>query len=257
MEGLRDAVARARGKVGGEGRLVAWAAGLVLGAFVLLAASAPVALAAPAWASTALGWLAFALLAAGCGVGVRALTRLARGEPVENGVAARLEATVASVFGDAEDAGLRALGPRAAADVLTGTVAGRPCAAARDAKGGRTHALVRARAPFPTTLLIAPVGAPWPHALPADGALVTLWTPKDSGVDAWAGDREAGARLLRALDPALRLAGAGGEMPWIGLRGRSASLLFTRADVASALVVAAEVARALADPGEAPPEPPA
>lgn len=243
---MRAAVSQARQRLGGEGQLIGLAAGLVLLAFILLALAAPLALAGPGFVSWIAGGLVLLVLLAGAVSGIVAVTRMARAGNLDatRVAAPDLNSAIATVMGEAEDAGLKTFGPREADEAFSGRIAGRPCAVVRH--GGRTWAVARAPATFGFALALTPAGVAWPHPLPDDGQLTPCQPPEGLDALAWATDRLKGGALLEVLAPALRLAAAGGELPLLSVRNRSVVMAFTRADAASALVVACEAARALA-----------
>jgi hypothetical protein len=226
--------------------MIGLAAGLVLVAFIVLALAAPLALVAPDFVSWLAGGLVLAILLAGVGAGGVAVARMARTNDSggQSSTGPNLNSAVAAVLGEAEDAGLKAFTAREADEAFTGMVAGRPCAVVR--QGAQSWAVARAANAFGCSVVLTPTGTAWPHALPQDGLLSPCEPPVGLNAQAWATHRDKGQVLLHALAPALGLAVAGGEMPLVCARGRSVVLAFSRADAAAALLIASEVARALA-----------
>jgi hypothetical protein len=239
---MRAAVAEARQRLGGEGQLIGLAAGLVLVSFVMLALAAPLALVSPGFVSWIAGGLVLCVLMAAVGLGGVAVARMARVSGGGAGTGPDLNSAIATVLGEAEDAGLKAIGSRHADEAFSGKVAGRPCAAVR--QGGKTWAVTRGAKAFEVSVILTPLGAVWPHPLPDMGELGPCQPPSGIPALAWASDRLLGQALLSELAPALALAEAGGELPLMCVRGRSVVLAFSQADAAAGLVIASEVARA-------------
>jgi hypothetical protein len=247
---VRDAFDAAKSRTGGEGQLVAWSAGGLLLAFVLLAALAPVLMKAPAFVSSLIGFVLLAILIVATGIGGVALWRIIKAGAVEAGKNAAPSGSIYSVsaveaaLSDAEDAGLRAVAPRIVQDAMTGRIAGRPIAVMT--ADGVTYAVIRLKVAVGASLLLASSKAPWPFAFPNDGALTPV--PAQSGIDAlaWSPAREGGIALLAKLGPALAMSAAGGEVPFLSVRGRALVLMWQRGDVGTAAVIAGEMAKVLA-----------
>ena len=247
---VRDAINAAKSRTGGEGRLVALTAGGLLLAFVLLAALAPILMKAPAIISSIIGFVLFALVFASTVTGAIAVWRIVKAGAMDtnsqskSGNAIFNQATVESALSDAEDAGLRSLGPRIVTEALTGRVHGRPVAVMR--VDGLTFAVIHLKDVTPATVLISPGHAPWPFALPNDGELTPLAAPGDVDAVAWTTDRMAGLTLGIKLAPALAMSAAGGEVPFVSVRGRALIMMWRKADVGTACVIAHETAKAFA-----------
>jgi hypothetical protein len=247
---LRDAFSAAKSRTGGEGRLVAISAGGLLLAFVLLAALAPILMKAPAFLSSLIGFVLFALVFVATSIGVVALWRMIKAGAME-GDAAKAgpipifsQAAVESALSDAEDAGLRAVTPRVVQEAMTGRVQGFPIAVI--AADGVIFAVIRLKEAVGASLLIAPNGAPWPFAFPNDGVLTPIVAPTHVEALVWTTRREAGLDLSARLASALVMSSAGGEVPYVSVRGRALVMMWRKADVGSACVIAHEVAKALA-----------
>jgi hypothetical protein len=247
---VRDAINAAKNRTGGEGRLVAMSAGGLFLAFVLLAVLAPLLMKAPAMVSSFIGFVLFALVFVSTGIGVVALWRMIKAGALEADAAANQQVSIFSqqaveaALSDAEDAGLRAVSARIVQDALTGRVHTRPLAVMR--ADGLTFGVVRLKEAVTASLLLAPGHAPWPFAFPKDGELTPV--PAPIGVDAlaWSTDRDGGMVLGTKLGPALVMSAAGGEVPFVSVRGRAIVLMWKRADVGTASVIMAEIAKAFA-----------
>jgi hypothetical protein len=247
---VRDAINAAKNRTGGAGLLVAMSAGGLFLAFVLLAALAPLLMKAPAIVSSIVGFVLFALVFVSTGIGVVALWRMIRAGAMEGDAATNQQTSIFSqqaveaALSDAEDAGLRAVSARIVQDALTGRVHTRPMAVMR--ADGVTFGVVRLKAAVSASLLLAPGHAPWPFAFPKDGELTPVPAPR--GVDglAWSTDREAGIAMAAKLAPALAMSAAGGEVPFVSVRGRAIVLMWKRGDVGTASVIMAEIAKAFA-----------
>jgi hypothetical protein len=240
---VKDAVSAARGRVGGEGRLVVFAAACILTAFVLLAILAPILMRAPGFVSYLAGALLFILILVGTGAGILALWRMMQGGvvPGELPGGPLNQAAVEAALSEAEECGLKATGPRVAEEGVSGRIAGRPIVVVRCE--GRTYGVVRLKEPAWVTVLVAPGAAHWPFALPNDGKLTPLPAPID-GL-AWATERQGGQDILLALTPALVLAASAGEAPLTCVRAKAMVMMWERADVGSAALVISEAARHL------------
>lgn len=246
---VRDAFNAAKNRTGGEGRLVAMSAGGLFVAFVLLAALAPLLMSAPQIVGSIVGFVLFALVLISTGIGGVALMRMFKAGAMDAGAVAFQQTSIFSqsaveaALSDAEDAGLRAVGSRAVQDAMTGRVHTRPIAVMR--ADGMTFGVVRLKEAVAASLLVAPGHAPWPFAFPADGALTPI--PVPTGIDAlaWSTEREAGIALAAKLGPALGMSAAGGEVPFVSVRGRALVLMWARADVGTASVITTEIAKAV------------
>jgi hypothetical protein len=245
---VRDAINAARTRTGNEGRLVAMSAGGMLLAFVLLAVLAPLLIRAPGLVSGLTGFLLFALVVVATGIGIVALWRMIKAGAMDGQAASGSQASIFSqsavevALSDAEDAGLRAVLVREVQDAMTGRVAGRPIAVMR--ADGATYGVIRLKEAVAASLLLAPGHAPWPHAFPADGALTPI--PVGGGIDAlaWSTAREAGIALCSKLGPALAMSSAGGEVPFVSVRGRALVMMWRSGDVGMASVIMGEAAKA-------------
>jgi hypothetical protein len=247
---VRDAFRAAKTRTGGEGRLVVISAGGLFLAFVLLAIMAPVLMNAPEIVSSIIGFVLFVLVLVSTGVGAVALWRMIKAGAVE----ARANKTPASsiysqsgveaALSDAEDAGLRAVSPRIVQDAMTGRVGGRPIAVME--ADGVTYGAIRLKEAVAASLLLAPGNAPWPFAFPNDGALTPIPAPRGVQALAWSTQRDAGLALAARLGPALSMSAAGGEVPYLSVRGRALVMMWRRGDVGTAAVIAREVAKAFA-----------
>ncbi len=247
---VRDAFNAAKSRTGGEGRLVALSAGGLLLAFVLLAALAPILMKAPPIVASLIGFVLFVLVVAATGLGVVALWRMIKAGAMDGETAKAQSTTIFSqnaveaALSDAEDAGLRASGPRIAEQAMTGRLHGRPIAVV--SAEASTFAVVRLKVPAPASLLLAPGQAAWPFAFPNDGALLPIQAPEGVTALAWTNQRSEGAAMLRSLAPALQMSAAGGEVPFVSVRGRALVMMWRKADVATACVIAAEAAKIIA-----------
>jgi hypothetical protein len=246
---LRDAWAAARTRTGSEGRLVALSAGGLFLAFVLLAALAPILIKAPAWLSSLIGFVLLALVLVATFIGGFALWRLIKAGAREGQTATPTtgpifsQSAVEAALSDAEDAGLRAVSPRVVQDAMTGRLAGRPIAVI--GADGVTYGIARLKQAVPASLLLAPGHAPWPHAFPNDGALTPI--PVTYGIDAlaWSTQREDGMALCAKLGPALAMSAAGGQVPFVSVRGRALVMMWRGGDIGTASVIMAEAIRAM------------
>ena len=245
---VRTALNAAKSRTGGEGRLVAFSAGGLLLAFVLLAALAPVLMKAPALLASIIGFILFGLVLISIGVGGVALWRIIRAGALD-GEAAKGQSTaifsqtaVEAALSDAEDAGLRAMSARVVEEAMTGRVAGRPIAVMR--VDGVSFAVIRLKEPVTATLLVAPGNAPWPFEFPKDGILTPIPAPGGVTALAWTTERDAGLATGARLGAALAMSAAGGEVPYVSVRGRALVMMWRKADVGTACVIAHEVAKA-------------
>lgn len=267
-DNLARAAGRARTVAGGETRLVAWAAGAMLAALVLLAVVAPLALMLPGWAAGLVGWVPALGLVGGvwlAGVAVVRMVRAARrgdGLAVPDGAAASQPA--ATMGG-----GLRPLGPEALqvalgelaeaglvapattldqAGVAGSWLAGRASGLATVCwQGtGQAAAVIRLRDPVSASVLLAPDGRPWPFALPADGTLTPIEPPADVRALAWSTQRDPGMAEIRRLAPMLALAAQGAAVPFLALRGRALCLAWPGGTLEGAAMLAARAAACLA-----------
>jgi hypothetical protein len=247
---VRDAFSAAKGRTGGEGRLVAMSAGGLLLAFVLLAVLAPMLMKAPAFVSSLIGFVLFALVFVATGIGVVALWRMIKagakeGEASKAGPSPIFSQTaIESALSDAEDAGLRAVSPRNVEEAMTGRMQGRPMAVMR--ADGVTYGVIRLKEAVAASLLIAPGTEPWPFAFPNDGALTPIPAPANVDAMAWTTDRSKGLALSTQLAPAMAMSAAGGEVPYLSVRGRALVMMWRKADVGTACVIAHEIAKAFA-----------
>ena len=245
---VRDAFAAAKSRTGGEGRLVAMSAGGLLLAFVLLAILAPLLMRAPPFLSSVIGFVLFALVFVATGIGAMALWRMIKAGAME-GAATPSKASsifsqsaVESALSDAEDAGLRAMLPRNVTDAVTGRIQGRPVAIMR--ADGVTYGVIRLKEAVSAALLVAPSNAPWPFAFPNDGALTPIAAHAGVDASAWTTERGAGQVLMAKVGPALTMSAAGGEVPYLSFRGRALVMMWRKADVGTACVIAHEMAKA-------------
>jgi hypothetical protein len=152
------------------------------------------------------------------------------------------QTAVESALSDAEDAGLRAVTPRVVHEAMTGRLQGRPIAVMRS--DGVTFAVMRLKESVAASLLIAPNGAAWPFAFPNDGVLTPIAPPAQVDALAWTTQRDVGLEVNARLAPALAMSAAGGEVPYVSVRGRALVMMWRKADVGSACVIAHEVAKA-------------
>lgn len=245
---VRDAFDAAKSRTGGEGRLVAFSAGGFFLAFVLLAGLAPFLMRAPAIVASLAGFFLVALVLVATGLGALALWRIVRAGVSREEQSAQIYSAIAVevALSDAEDAGLRAYGPRMVHDAMTGRVAGYNVAVMSDA--GVTYAVIRLRAKASTHLLLSPDGVPWPFPIEKPEALTPISLPKNIVASAWAHNRDAGIKLANTLAPALAMSAAGGEVPFLSIRERALVLMWTRGDVGTAAVIAGEIIKGLAQP---------
>ena len=250
VQNLRDGFDAAKARTGHEGALIALSAcGLIL-AFFLLALLAPLALNAPGFVSYGAGALVLVLVLASTGAGAVALWRLmAAGARDGGGVLIQStgivnDGAIQAALSDAEDAGLRALGPRDVQDAMTGRVQGLAMAAVQ--AGSYVFVVIRLKQALPFSLIFAPKAAPWPFALPSDGPLTPVPTP--GGVDglAWATDRDPALAWAARLGPALAMSAAGGEAPFLSLRAKALVLRWENGDVGTAALIGRELCLALA-----------
>lgn len=249
VQNLRDGFDAAKSRTGSEGVLVALSAGGLILAFVLLALLAPLAMNAPGFVSYGVGALVLLLVLAATGAGAVALWRLMASGRTEGGALVKAtgiinDAAVQAALSDAEDAGLRALGSRDAQDAMTGRIQGLALAAVQS--GAHVFLVIRLKKVVPISLIFAPKAAPWPFALPADGALTPV--PAPGGVDglSWATDRDAALPWSTRLGPALAMSAAGGEAPFLSLRAKALVLRWEKGDVGTAALIGRELCLALA-----------
>jgi hypothetical protein len=250
LQNLRHGFDAAKARTGHEGALIALSAGGLILAFFLLALLAPLALYAPGFVSYGAGALVLVLVLASTGAGAVALGRLMAAGAHE-GVGALVQATgtvnesaIHAALSDAEDAGLRALGPRDVQDVMTGRVHGLAVAAIQ--AGAQVFLVIRLKQAVPLSLIFTPKAAPWPFALPSDGTLTPVSAP--GGVDglAWATDRDPGLLWSVRLGPALAMSAAGGEAPFLSLRAKALVLRWDNGDVGTAALIGRELCLAIA-----------
>jgi hypothetical protein len=246
---VREAVNSAKGRTGGEGRLVAFSAGGLLLAFLLLAVLAPLLMKAPAITSSIVGGILFLLIVVATAIGALALWRMIKAGRTE-ATQARQQAgaiyslsAVEAALSDAEDAGLRAVVPREAHEAMTGKLNGCPVAVVK--ADTVTYAVVRLKVEASASLLLAPGQSAWPFAFPNDGPLSPIQAPNGVSALVWSNRREGGIATLASLAPALQMASMGGEVPYLSVRGRALVLMWRKADVATACVIAGEAAKAM------------
>lgn len=245
---VRDAFNAAKTRTGGEGRLVVMSAGGLFLAFVLLAVMAPILMKAPAFVANLVGFVIFVLVLISTGIGGVALWRMIKAGAMEARSASEVatsiysQSAVEAALSDAEDAGLRAVDARVVQDAMTGRVAGRPIAVIR--AEGVTYAVIRLKEAVTASLLLAPGHSPWPFAFPNDGALTPIPAPGDLDALVWTTGRAAGMALAAKLRPALAMSSAGGEVPFLSVRGRALVMMWRRGDVGTGAVIAGEVAKA-------------
>jgi hypothetical protein len=244
---VRDAINAAKGRTGGEGRLVAISAGGFLLAFVLLAALAPILITSPPFLSSVIGFILLALVIGATGIGGVALWRMIKAGAMEGTAATSPTSTIYSqsaveaALSDAEDAGLRAVAPRIIEDAMTGRVSGRPISVVR--ADGVTYGVVRLKEAIAGALLVAPGSSPWPFAFPNDGALTPISAPGGVKGLAWTTARETGLAVGVSLGPALAMSEAGGEVPYLSVRGRALVMMWRKGDVGTACLIVGEVAK--------------
>lgn len=245
---VRDALNAAKSRTGGEGRLVAFSAGGLFLSFALLALSAPLLMQAPALVSNVIGFILFAAMISATSLGGFALWRMIKAGAME-GESGGHQSTpifsssaVEAALSDAEDAGLRAIGPRSVSEAMTGRLHGRPIAVM--GCDGVTYGVVRLKTAVTASLLLAPDQAPWPFAFPTDGDLTPVPAPRGVDAMAWTTQRAVGLELMALLAPALMMSAAGGDVPFVSVRQRALVLMWRKADVAAACVVTAEAAKA-------------
>jgi hypothetical protein len=249
LQNLRNGFDAAKVRTGHEGGLIALSAGGLILAFLLLALLAPLALNAPGFVSYGAGALVLFLVLASTGAGAVALWRLmAAGARTGGGALVQVsgavnDTAIQAALSDAEDAGLRALGPRDAQDAMTGRVEGLAMAAVQS--GAQVFLVIRLKQAAPFSLIFAPKAAPWPFAFPADGTLTPVPTP--GGVDglAWATNRDPALLWSARLGPALAMSAAGGEAPFLSLRSKALVLRWDRGDVGTAALIGRELCLAL------------
>jgi hypothetical protein len=153
------------------------------------------------------------------------------------------QSAIEAALSDAEDAGLRAVSPRVVQDAMTGRIHGRPLVVLL--ADGLTYAVIRLKEPVTASLLLAPGNAPWPFSFPKDGVLTPIAVPRGMDALAWTTQREAGMALMAQLAPALAMSAAGGEVPYLSVRGRALVMMWRRGDVGTGAVIAGEIAKAL------------
>ena len=249
---VRDAFAAAKGRTGGEGQLVAMSAGGLLLAFVLLAALAPILMKAPPFLSASIGFLIFILVIVAIVIGIVALWRMIKAGAMDGeGASAQptsifSQSAVEAALSDAEDAGLRAVTPRLVEEAMTGRIHGRPVAVLRGE--GVTYGVIRLKEAVAASLLLAPGPAPWPFAFPSDGALTPIAPPDGVEASAWTTARGPGLALMAQMGPALAMSAAGGEVPYLSVRERALVMMWRKADIGTACVIAHEMAKAFAKP---------
>lgn len=247
---IRDAFNAAKTRTGGEGRLVAMSAGGLLLAFILLAALAPLLMNASAFVSNLIGFVLFALVFVATGIGVVAVWRMIKAGAMEGAVIKAgttpifSQSAVEAALSDAEDAGLRAVSPRVVEEAMTGRLQGRPMAVMR--ADNATYAVIRLKEPVTASFLLAPGSAPWPFAFPNDGILTPIAAPANIEAMAWTTTRAVGLAVSAQLAPAMAMSAAGGEIPYVSVRGRALVMMWRKADVGTACVIAHEVAKAFA-----------
>lgn len=245
---VRAALAAARKRTGNEGHLVALSAGGLLLAFVLLAALAPLAMGAPDFVSTLTGFVIFGLVVVATGLGILALWRMIKAgamegtSPAQGGNVIYSQSAIDAALSDAQDAGLRAFSTPRLQDAITGRLCGRPIAICTS--DGATFAVLRLREVEPATLLLTPSQEPWPYAFPADGALTPIQAPQGVNALAWSTQHEAGQALMTKLAAALTISQTGGAVPFVSVRGRALVMMWPTGDVATAGLIAGEVAKA-------------
>ncbi len=246
---VRDAMNAAKTRTGGEGRLVVLCAGGLFSAFVLLAAFAPILMNAPPFIANLIGFVLFGLVFASTIIGGVALWRIIKAGAMDGDVVKAptvsifSQAAIESALSDAEDAGLRQIAPRIVQEAMTGRVQGRPVAVMRAQDA--TFAVIRLKEPAAASLLVAPGKAPWPFAFPNDGALTPLLVPLGIDAMAWTTQRDVGLELCKQIGPVLAMSAAGGEVPFVSLRGRALVMKWTKGDVGTASVIAYEAAKVL------------
>lgn len=267
-DNLARAAGRARTVAGGETRLVAWAAGAMLAALVLLAVVAPLALVLPGWAAGLVGWLPALGLLGGVWLAGLAVVRMVR--------AGRVDVLNAAGSGGpgsgpaaGQDGALRPLGPEALqvalgelaeaglvapgatldqAAIAAGWLAGRAAGLATVCWQDRDQAaaVIRLRDPVTATVLLAPDGRPWPFALPGDGSLTPIELPAEVRALAWSTHRDTGMAEIRRLAPMLALAAQGAAVPFLALRGRALCLAWPGGTLEGAAMLATRAAACLA-----------
>lgn len=266
-DNLARAAGRARSVAGSETRLVAWAAGAMLAALILLAVLAPLALQLPGWAAGLVGWLPSLGLLAGlwlAGLAVVRMVRAGRGDVLAAAGDGSGPAPAAGA-----DGALRPLGPEALqvalgelaeaglvapgatleqAGIAAGWLAGRAAGLATVCwqGAGQAAAVIRLRDPVAATVLLAPDGRPWPFALPRDGALTPIEPPAGVRALAWSTDRAAGMAQIGRLGPMLGPAAQGAAVPFIALRGRALCLAWPGGTLEGAAMLSVVAAACLA-----------
>jgi hypothetical protein len=266
-DNLTRAAGRARTVAGGETRLVAWAAGLLLAAMILLAAVAPLVLIMPDWAGAFVSWLPALGFLGGVGLAILAIVRMVKAGRGD-GLAAAATGTgigpdpvlgtgfrplgqeaLQVALGELAEAGLVAPGASLdQAGISASWLAGRAGGLATVCWQGsdQAAAVIRLSGPVPATVLLAPDGRPWPFALPHDGALTPIEPSADVRALAWSTDRDAGMDLIRQLAPMLSLAAQGAAVPFLALRGQALCLAWPGGNLEGAAMLAARAAACLA-----------
>jgi hypothetical protein len=243
---VRAALAAAKSRTGGEGRLVALSAGGMGLAFVLLAALAPVLMQAPSAVANAMGMVLLVLVFLSTMIGAVAIWRIVRAgikdEQTSQTAMPYSQSVIEAALSDAEDAGLKQIGARLVDDAITGRQSGHVVAVMR--LGERAIAVVRLKQNVPATLLVSPGEMPWPFAFPREKNLTPIAPPAALNAQAWTGDRDKGSGVLARLAPALLMSAAAGEVPFVSARGKALVFLWQRGDVGTGSVIAAEAIKA-------------
>ena len=248
-ETMKAALTEAQARVGGEGQGIAWSAGLLFGAFVLLALAAPIGVQLPGMLGTAVTGLPLLVMLAGLVIGLRSLLRVIKADqaaaldsPVAAGSRPTVpEAAVNVALADAERAGLLKPGTVAYDDVLSGVISDWPMISVRSDKA--VIAVMRIPASEAgnhySPIIVTPAGKPWPFAMPDQAPLTPLTPPDGLGLQAWGPEteRDGAQQLLQRLAPAFSLAENAGALPRLSLLGRSLVLRWEAGDVAGAAVI--------------------
>lgn len=252
---IKDALARARVRIGGFSGGISLAALLVLLSFILLAVLAPIAVRLPRFLQEFLGYLPFLALCAGIFVAISVLLKLGK---ADDGVQAtdNFSGTIAKyaleiAMNEAEDAGLKAKNMREYKDCFTGKYGDIPIAIYEIS--GEIYAVLRLKVALECFIMLAPNNIAWPFSYEKLQNLSPIFVETELGAKAWSFDnlssREKAQEFVAKLTSALKMSVIGGQLPFLYGKERSLVLKWQSGDqsgdIGSCSLIAIEIAKAL------------
>ncbi|KAF0185468.1 MAG: hypothetical protein FD163_1283 [Hyphomonadaceae bacterium] len=258
IQNIKAAFGRAKARIGGFSGGIGFAASLLLLSFILLAVLAPIAVKMPRIVQIILGFIPILALLGGVFVAVSLLIKISKNEKATVN-SAQFSGTIAKTaidiaLGEAEDAGLKAVGAREFGDCFSGRAYDLPIVAVICENS--TYAVIRLKAQDYPLIMLAPFNEPWPQKLPSSKSLTPLTPPSGIAAQAWGRDelssRQVAQTMLEAYGPALKMSAIGGEVPFLYQFEKTLVLAWRNCDIGSAALIAHEIAKIIGNSNAVP-----